>query len=330
MVEIGDGKKGVNEPKLLIDLPPWPLEKYTPLVLADRLGPDMWQRVEVPGKEPRTVIDPERVTTLDATLRLPRAEHPEGAARPVVARADAGARARIDTLIAAIAAEPDDDGHREVLVDLLQELEDPAAATFAALRAGTHVSDAKKKLALGPLAPFLVDVEYRRGLPVRAVLSRSAPRDEGSLATAVADYRLGLLTALRIGVGNERVYTPLVAAARATALRDVDIPHPKTIAALVAVDRTQLVRLGHLDFMKRTIGQLAVATFDRATTLHAAIDGNADLGMWAERVIANPKGLFTRVPRALELTEVDGHHDALRRLLGPYLARLPFTSVEIG
>jgi len=331
MVEIGDGKKGVHEPKLLIDLPPWPLAKYTPLVLADRLGPDMWQRVEVPGHETRTVIDPDRVTTLDAKLRLSRAEHPEGAARPVVARADAAARTKIETLIAAIAAEPDDDGHREVLVDLLQELEDPAAATFASLRASGEVSAAKKKLALGPLAPFLVDVEYRRGLPWRATLSRSAPRDEASLAAAVADYRIGLISALRIGLGTERVYTPLVAAPRATALRDVDIPSAKTIAALVAVDRSQLVRLGHLDFMKpRTIGQLAVATFDRAVTLHAAVDGNADLEMWSERVIENPKGVFTRVPRALELTELDGQHDALRRRLAPWLARLPFTSVKIG
>jgi uncharacterized protein (TIGR02996 family) len=285
------------------------------------------------------VVDPDRVTTLDAKLRLTRAEHPEGAARSVVARADASARAKIDTLIVAIAAEPDDDGHREVLVDLLQELEDPGAATFAALRAGGDVSAAKRKLALGPLAPFLVDVEYRRGLPARAVLSRSAPRDEASLAAAVADYRLGLLTSLRVGLGNERVYTPLVAAARATALRDVDIPHAKTIAALVAAARTRIVRLGHLDFMKpRTIGQLAVETFDRATTLHgsfdvageAAIDGDADIEIWAQHVIANPKGLFTRVPRALELTEVEGHHEALRRLLAPWLPRLPFTSVKIG
>ncbi|HEY6035907.1 MAG TPA: hypothetical protein VIV58_16645, partial [Kofleriaceae bacterium] len=119
--------------------------------------------------------------------------------------------------------------------------------------------------------------------------------------------------------------------ARATALRDVDLPSANTIAALVAADRSQLVRLGHLDFMKpRTIGQLAVATFDRAVTLHAAVDGNADLELWSERVIANPKGVFTRVPRALELSEVDGHHDALRRLLGPWRARLPFTSVVIG
>jgi len=327
MVEIGDGKKGVHEPKLLIDLP-WQLEKYTPLVLADRLGPDLWQRVEVPGHETRTVIDPDRVTTLAAKLRITRAEHPEGAARPVVARADAGARAKIDTLIAAIAAEPDDDGHREVLVDLLQELEDPAAATFAALRAGTDVSAAKKKLALGPLAPFLVDVEYRRGLPIRATLSRSAPRDEASIAAAIGDYRLGLLTTLRIGLGTERVYTPLVAAA--SALRDADIPHPKTIAALVAAGRSQLVRLGHLDFMKRTIGQLAVAAFDRAITLHAAIDGNADLERWAERTIATAKKLNKRAPRALELSEVDGHHAALERLLGPWLPRLPFTSVKIG
>jgi len=328
MIEIGDGKKGVNEPKLLIDLP-WQLAKYTPLVLADRLGPALWQRVEVPGHETRTVIDPDRVTTLAAKLRLTRAEHPEGAARPVVARADAGARAKIDTLIAAIAAEPDDDGHREVLVDLLQELEDPAAATFAALRAGTDVSAAKLKLALGPLAPFLVDVEYRRGLPIRATLSRSAPRDAASIAAAVGDYRLGLLTALRIGLGAERVYTPLVAAARA--LRDVDATYVKTIAALVAADRSQLVRLGHLEFAKaRTISQLAVATFDRATTLHAALDGNADLELWAERTIATAKGLNKRAPRALELSEIDGHHAALQRLLGPWLARLPFTSVKIG
>ena len=209
-------------------------------MLADRLAPEAWQRAEVPGQPPIALLDPNRVTTLAAKLRHTKAEHPEGAARPVVARAEAGARARIETLIAAIAAEPDDDGHREVLVDLLQELEDPGAPTFAALRAGSEVSAAKKKLALGPLAPFLVDVEYRRGLPYRAALSRSAPRDEASLAAAVADYRLGLLASFRIGLGNERVYTPLVAAARATALRDVDIPHPKTIAALVAVERTQL------------------------------------------------------------------------------------------
>jgi hypothetical protein len=331
MVEIGDGKKGVHEPKLLIDLPAWPLAKYTPLVLVDRLAPETWHLVESPGQPTAVALDPDRVITLDAKLRHTKAEHPEGAARPVVSRADASARARIDTLIAAIAAEPDDDGHREVLVDLLQELEDPGAPTFAALRAGTEVSAAKRKLALGPLAPFLVDVEYRRGLPYRAALSRSAPRDEASLAAALADYRLGLLTSLRIGLGNERVYTPLVAAVRATALRDVDLPHPRTIAALVAIERTQLVRLGHLDFAKpRTIGAIAVATFDRATTLHATVDGNADLERWSECVIANPKGVFSRVPRALELDEVDGHHDALRRLLAPWLERLPFTSIAIG
>src|SRR3569623_808537 len=113
MGESGDGKKGVHEPKLLIELPAWPRAKYTPLVLVDRLGPDMWQRVEVPGHETRTVIDPDRVTALDAKLRLTRAEHPEGAARPVVARADAAARTKIETQGAAIAAGPDDEGARE-------------------------------------------------------------------------------------------------------------------------------------------------------------------------------------------------------------------------
>ncbi|HET9990662.1 MAG TPA: hypothetical protein VFQ65_19165, partial [Kofleriaceae bacterium] len=331
MIEVGDGKGGVHEHKLLIDLPAWPLAKYSPLVLADRLAPDVWQRAEVPGYPALALVDPDRVEPLAAKLRIVCAEHPEGVARPVVARADAAARAKVETLIAAIAAEPDDDGHREVLVDLLQELADPAAETFAALRAGTEVSAAKRKLALGPLAPFLVEIEYRRGLPWRATLSRSAPRDEASLAAALADYRLGLLAALRIGLGSERVYTPLVGAPRATALRDVDITHTRTISALVAAGRDQLVRLGRLDFTKpRTIGQLAVPAFDRATTLHAAIDGNADLERWAQAVIANPKQLFTRVPRKLELEEIDGHHEALRRLLAPWLARLPFTATEIG
>ncbi|MEP6861918.1 MAG: hypothetical protein ABJE66_14925 [Deltaproteobacteria bacterium] len=331
MVEIGNGRGGVHEPKLLIDLPPWELEKYSPLVLFDRLAPDVWQRAELPGKPPVALLDPDRVTTLAAKLRHSKAEHPEGAARPVVARADPGARAKVERLIAAIATEPEDDGHREVLVDLLQELDDPGAATFAALRVGTDVSAAKRKLALGPLAPFLIDVVYRSGLPARAVLSRSAPRDEASIAAAVADYRLGLLTELRIGLGTESVYTALVAARRATALRDVDLPHIKTIAALVAVERTQLVRLGHLDLAKpRTISPLAVATFDRATTFHATVNDNADLERWTERVTANPKGVYSRVGRALELDEVDGHHDALRRLLRPFLERLPFTSIKIG
>ena len=330
MLEVGDGKGGNSRPKLVIDLP-FALAKHTRVVLSDELSPGLYARADIAGHPPQTLAVPARPLTFTATLKLGTADHPEGEDRPVVAKADAAARARIETLITAIVNEPEVDGHREVLVDLLQELEDPAAPTFAAVRAGETISAARKKAALGPLAAYFVDYESRAGLPSRATLSRSAKVHTDMLDEALADYRLGLITALRIGLGKHVVNTAFVTAPRATALRDIDITHTKTIDALVAAKRDQFTRIGHLELgKKRFMAKLADPIFDRATTFHAVIRYLSIVDSFMENIVANPKNVFTRVERTLELDLEYGHVDALRASVVAWLPRLPVHAIVVG
>ena len=328
MLEIGDGKGGNDRPKLTVDLKVQ-LRKHAPLTVCDELRPGLYARAEIAGHPSQVLAVPKPPQTFTAALKISRAGHPEGEDRPVVAKADAGARARIDSLLGAIASDPDNDGHRAVLIDLLAELEDPAAPTFAAMSNGASVSAAKKKAALGPLASYILDYEVRAGLPITATLSRSATAWSQVLDEAVADYRLGLLVALRIGLGNHAINTLLITSPRALALRDVDLTHSKTIDAVIAAKRAQFTRVGGLDLLKpRLIAKLANPIFDRVTTFHAVVD-DTYAELLIDALVEDPKRVFSRVARTLEL-EVKRGANALRKTMQRRRAELPLAAIVIN
>ena len=151
------------------------------------------------------------------------------------------------------------------------------------------------------------------------------------LDEALADYRLGLITALRIGLGKHAVNTAFVTAPRATALRDIDITHSKTIDALIAAQRDQFNGIGHLELgKKRFTAKLADPIFDRATTFHAVIRYLNIVDSFMENIVANPKNVFTRVERTLELDLEYGHVDARRESVKAWLPRLPVHTIVVG
>ena len=316
--------------RVTVDLPELGLRGAAAVRLVDELTPGTWRAIEVAEGtiELEAPAPPMRFTV---KLKLGAADHPDGEDRQVVIHADEDQRARVDALIGAIGNEPEVDHHREVLLDLLQEIGDPAAPVFAAVRVGATVSDARKKAALGPLAPYLLDLEFRAGLPIAATLSRSAPRNTTMLAEALGDYRLGLFADLRIGLGPHPVYAALVCAPRATALRRVDATHVNTIAALRAANCTQITRIGHLELLKkRNMAKLATPVFDRATIFHAVVNIDADVGIWMTALIADPSKVYSRVRRRLELDEIQNRHEELHRRVLPWASQLPFETVTIG
>ena len=306
LVEVGDGRGGNHRPKLTIELAKV-FAKHTPIVLVDELTPGVFQRAEIAGEVVELLPPPESVQTVTLKLKHTVADHPDGTDRPAITRAEPAARNRLAALLDAIRDEPDVVANREVLIDLLQELEDPAAQAFAALRAGNALAPAKKKAALGPLAPFILEYEALGGLPIAATLSRSA-RLADVTEDACADWRLGLLRTLRIGLANRRINTLVITAPAATQLRDVDVTHATTADALIAADRRELTRIGHIDLTKpRLLARLAHPTFDRVTTFHVAMEANPYVRDIIEQIVmTDHKGVFSRVPRTLEI-EVVGH-----------------------
>ncbi|MEO8552378.1 MAG: hypothetical protein ABI678_20515, partial [Kofleriaceae bacterium] len=193
--------------ELVLDRKELVLASGTELVLGDELWPGEFAYVEVTGQPRRPASQatvPQRFAiTCSDVARAPDPALGIGATvAPVVADHA--------PLVAQITADPDDDVARGILIDLLADRGEPAAATFALLRAGKKVSTPKRKAALGPLAHFF-EIEFHRGLPWEATLVRTPPDDAPSVAALVGDLRLGLLATLRCRNGPQALYRRLLA-----------------------------------------------------------------------------------------------------------------------
>jgi hypothetical protein len=294
---------------------------------SDELAPETFLHWQRPDGASLDLPPPAPTETFAATLELAPCVDPAGDAL-VVAETPAR-QLDVDGLFRQFADAPDDPATPSVLIDLLQDSGVFYGETLARIYAGER-DPALQREALGPLALFLVDLGFTQNLPTSGTLSATAPVDADFVEAACADQRLGFLHALRLGEGSAKVYARLVASSRAVGLRDVDVPNPTVLQALVAGKRTELVRLANVKFTsKDVIFGLADPTFDRVTTVHVET---------APRMLAAQLAFFTRdeagfwkrAPRRLVLTNKSGDDDALHADIHAAWPTLPVTGVTAG
>ena len=303
------------------------LEQGIQVTLHDELARNHFREIEVPGY-PRETLEEVR----PAELTTPCALHVEPAVDPAGPLRKASPAARTEELgrvFALLADDPKDDAARLVVVDLLEEAGEPYAAHFAKLLAG-DATDATRNEALGPLANYLTDIEWRGGLPRYGTLSASAPNDEEIGDVIAADHRLGFFHTLRLGDGSFRVYNKLVASPRAMALRHVDGSRSAILQALIKGGRRNLRRLSNVKFANREVLEaLADPTFDSVLRIETdtqtyVVDRLLDF------IARDELGFFARTPRHVIIHERDGDYAGLVPHVLAAWQRLPLAKMTIG
>ncbi|MBA2538746.1 MAG: hypothetical protein H0V17_03850 [Deltaproteobacteria bacterium] len=257
-------------------------------------------------------------------LRVEPAIDPAG----TLVRASTAVRGEdLGRVFALLADEPDEEAARMVVVDLLEEAGEPYAPVFARLLAGDETARGD---ALGTLASYLEDVEWLGNLPRAATLAATAPLDEEIGDVVLADHRLGFFYSLRLGDGNFRLYSKLVAAPSAAGLRHVDGSRLQTLKALIAAGRTQLRRLSNVKFVTReVIEALADPTFDRVLEIETETSA-AVVDRLLDYIARDEAKFFARVPRHLVLVERANDVDALAKPAIAAWPRLPLHKLTIG
>jgi len=193
------------------------LEKGMEIAFVDELWPGRFAYLDVPGRPRQTLSAPAPLVKLVATSARVEPIDPAEGATAIIAR-----RGEYVPLIAELAANPDDELARGVLLDALADAGEPCAATFALLRADKKVSAHHRRAALGPLAHFLHLVKFQRGLPWSGTLIEDPPLDADAVAAFLGDLRVAMLETIRIGKGPETLYRELVASRELVCLRRVD------------------------------------------------------------------------------------------------------------
>ena len=295
-------------------------EKGTTITLRDEIYPGAFAIAELPNGTRVQLVD------LAATRIVTQAKVVRGKSRDPAAHSApiTSTDPRLEELLVELARDPDNDANRLVLVDLLQEL----GAEYGSWVA--QGARAKRRDALGPLAHYLDDVEYKGGLPWSATLASRAPADAELLAAAAGDLRLGMLHTLRLGRGSRALYAWFVRSPRAIGLRRVDMTERETALALIAAERTQLTHLYDVRFTKGPLVKLlATPTFDRVVEVETVVQVQ-HVGGLLERVRADTHGFFKRAPRRLVLRErYRAHGDLLAPALSQ-LMELPIAELVIG
>jgi hypothetical protein len=303
------------------------LEPKMQVTLHDELVADFFLAIELPGKprEPLYGAPAPASYTYSATLSIDAAVDPAGGlARP--AEAPAHRQADLDRLFAARADDPEDPSIHAVIVDLLEDTGEPYAPELQAL-----LADGKPRPeALGTLASYLRDIEYRGGLPWVATLSPTAPGDAEIGDLVAADQRLGFLYALRLGDGNYNVYAKLVASPRAAGLRHVDASRHSILAALIAGNRRDLTRLSNVKFATREVNEaLADPTFDRVREIETET-ASAVVAKLLAFVIRDELQVFSRAPRSLILRDRLRNDVVLLREVLEVWDQLPLAGVTVA
>ncbi len=233
----------------------------------------------------------------------------------------------LDRVFGLLADEPEDEASRMVVVDLLEDAGEPYAPMFAKLLAGDETARAH---ALGTLASYLHEVEWLGNLPRAATLAATAPLDDEIGDVVLSDHRLGFFHTLRLGDGNFRLYSKLVASPRAVGLRHVDGSRLQTLKALIAAGRTGLRRLSAVKFVTRdVIEALADPTFDRVVEIETEVQANV-VDRLLDYVARDEAKFFTRAPRHLELVERAGSVDRLAQPVIAAWPRLPLAKLTFG
>ena len=225
--------------EVMLDSKALGLASGTELVLGDELWPGEFAYAEVAGQPRRPASQASIPRSFSITCSpVARSADPALGITATVAPIAADHA----PLLAEITADPDDDIARAILIDLLADRGEPAAATFALLRAGKKVGAGKRKAALGPLAHYF-EIEFHRGLPWAATLVRTPPDDAPSLAALLGDLRLGLLARVRCHNGPLALYRHLLASRALGGLRHVEAPGHEELAILSDTLPGQLVEL---------------------------------------------------------------------------------------
>jgi hypothetical protein len=187
------------------------------LAFVDQLGPASYLWIDVPGQPRQSLYDPPSPQTGTASSRRIQPRDPAAGAWDSIPRT-----ARSVALIEQLAANPDDESARDILIDALADAGEPCAATFALLRAGKRVSTEERDAALGPLVHFLTDIELRSGLPASASLLNQPPDEAAAIAAFVMDLRLAMLHTLRLKRGPEPLYCKIIGSPNLVGLRRAD------------------------------------------------------------------------------------------------------------
>ena len=203
--------------QIQLDARTYGLEKGMDLAFVDQLGPGSYMWIDVPGRPRQGLSDPPSPQTSTAWCRRIQPRDPAAGAWDSIPRT-----ARSVALIEQLAASPDDESARDILIDALADAGEPCAATFALLRAGKRVSNEERDAALGPLVHFLTDIELRGGLPASASLLNQPPDEPAAIAAFVMDLRLAMLETLRLKRGPEPLYCKIIGSPNLVGLRRAD------------------------------------------------------------------------------------------------------------
>lgn len=295
------------------------LEPGEPVVVGDELVRGAYGYIEVIG-QPRRPIDHKWIADpIKIECKRERRRDPAAGVRDVMAPL---APDQV-SLLAQIAA--GDDLARGVLIDLLADRGDHAAETFALARAGAHVTNAKQRAALGPLAHFF-EVELSGGLPAIATLIRHPPDDAESLAALFGDLRLGLISELRSGNSPPALYHRLLASPALVSLRRVEAPTPEALALLREHHAGKLTHLARVPFANQlAIAMLADKAFASVTHVELQSLRRNHAPMAFVAALPALPGKHVRFVRHAQASDAE-----LARLLRERLPELGFASLEVN
>lgn len=215
-----------------------------------------------------------------------------------------------DELLAAIYADPDDDGAREVYADWLLERKDPRgefiALQFAAHRGTASPKDEKRMAALlrahqnewlGDLAIVTSGRSFSRGMLEEAQLLGGAVASSDLWERVLGDERLSTLRALAKGKANEPLYIRFLASPARRSLRRIEAMTSSTIEALVGAHEPLRIEHVQLDRHSLELLQLLAGakTLPALRTLEIPARGRLD----AVCKRLSKSGLASRLTRLL-------------------------------
>lgn len=257
--------------QIQLDAVKYGLVKGMDVAFVDQLWPGAFTSIDVPGK-PRQTVQPAQPLRI-ATARAKRVQPRDPAAGAWDSIPRSGPEIQ---LVEQLAASPENDIAREILLDALADAGHPCAATFALLRARKHVSAEDRDAALGPLIHFLTNIVLRDGLPASGTLVREPPEDAAATEAFLADLRLAMLDTVRIGKGPERLYRAIVASPNLVGLRQADGTTYQLLAELRDRRPNQLTHLYRVPYTnKLAMSFLASPAFASLRHLELVVHGNS-------------------------------------------------------
>lgn len=275
----------------------------TELALVDEYMPGWFAAYDIAGL-PRQRLPMPEPFRLEATCTVGKVRAPEAA----IPR---------DSQLVALLGEAD----RGVLIDLLADRGHPCAQVFAELRAGERLTPAKKRAALGALAPVFDEVTFEHGLPHAAKLSRDAK--------LVDDVRLGLLHELRIGRASIETYVAFIRSRALASLRACDAPTFEVLRALYDAGHRDLEQLYDVRFVEpAAIALLADPAFASVRHLELRVELRFARAL-LQRLAADDHGVF-RHERHVVLVERHDKQLALRQLVSEAGSGIKAASVTVA